>query len=100
MINIIAHRFLRVGWMVLGLLFLLNPQTSQATVLDLSSGGSGFVDQAFFASTDQQPTGTGENNSFVRLSTNNGTEQGYNTSARPVEFDENTSPQFTRDLSL
>jgi len=81
-------------------LFLLDPQASQAGVLDLSSGGSGFVDGAYFASTNQQPTGTGVIDSFVRIQTNQGIEQGFNTSARPVEFDENTSPQFTRDLTL
>ena len=37
--------------------------------------------------------------SFVRIQSN-GTEQGYNTSARPVAFDEHTDPNFTRDVQL
>jgi hypothetical protein len=37
---------------------------------------------------------------FVRLSTNQEVAQGYNTAARPLMFDENNSPQFTRELLL
>jgi hypothetical protein len=43
-------------------------------------------------------TGTGVFDSFVRFQAS-GTEQGYNTSGRPVQYDELTSP-FTRDLPL
>jgi hypothetical protein len=41
--------------------------------------------------------------SFVRVQTRHdeaGVEQGYNTDARPLQFDENNSPQFTRSLQL
>src|SRR5690349_17714026 len=44
-----------------------------------------------------QPTGTGYIDSFLRVQ-QKGTEQGYNTTGRPVEFDEKTDPNFTRDL--
>ncbi|MHC4753202.1 MAG: hypothetical protein ACYTFW_25470, partial [Planctomycetota bacterium] len=43
--------------------------------------------------------------SFVRLGKDTGqgdpaTKQGYNTSGRPVQYEENTSPSFTHDLPL
>ncbi len=46
------------------------------------------------------PTGSGTFDSFVRISSNEATERGYNTDYRPVEFDENKSPQFTRTFPL
>jgi hypothetical protein len=61
------------------------------------SPNEGFVNGAFFTN-DAQGAGTGVINSFVRISTNQPTEQGYNTSDRKLEFDENSSPNFTRDL--
>ncbi len=48
-------------------------------------------------------TGSGVIHSFVRIHGNGqagAVEQGYNTDARPVQFDENTSPTFTRSLLL
>ncbi len=44
--------------------------------------------------------GSGVLKSFVRVSANTDTVHGYNTSGRPMEFDENTSPTFTHDLPL
>jgi hypothetical protein len=72
----------------------------QASVVDLTGGGSGTVNNAVFAWTAEQPTGSGVIDSFVRIQSNDDIEQGYNTSFRPVQFDENTSPVFTRDLLL
>lgn len=69
--------------------------------LDLTTAGSsGYIGPAYFMQFDPQPTGTGYIDSFVRISTNQLMEQGYNTDARPLEFDENNSPQFTRSLPL
>ncbi len=75
-----------------------------AALLDLthadaeaSSGG------AIVRQVDAQPTGTGHIQSFVRLqgaASGGGIEQGYNTTARPLQFDENKSPQFTRGLQF
>jgi len=76
---------------------------ASATTLDLTAAGSsGTINGAVFQQTIVQPAGTGVLDSFVRLQSqgNNTTEQGYNTSARPLEFDENSSPQFTRDITL
>ena len=72
---------------------------SQATVLDLTTAGSqGTINGARFFELSVAPTGTGVIQSFVRVQRND-TEQGYNTSGRPVAFDENTSPNFTRNLT-
>ncbi len=92
---------IHVGLFVLtALLFFVGVPKVSATLDLTTSGSSGFLDDAYFTTTTTQPTGTGVINSFVRLQTNNDVEQGYNTSGRPLLFDENNSPQFTRDLLL
>ena len=58
------------------------------------------INGGVLTNTDNQSTGTGVIQSFVRLSSNDDCIQGYNTDFRPLEFDENSSPSFTRDLSL
>lgn len=56
---------------------------------------------AIVTTTDNQSTGTGVIQSFVRLSTNLTSEDGTNTSLRPIsDADVNTSPTFTRDLRV
>ncbi len=70
-------------------------------ILDLTTAGSsGHIGSAYFEQVDPQPTGTGYIRPFVRISTNQPVVQGYNTDARPLEFDENSSPDFTRSLPL
>jgi len=58
-------------------------------------------DKALFLTDEQHPTGTGYIDSFLRIQ-QNGWEQGYNTSARPVEADIQVKidPNFTRNLTL
>ena len=85
---------------ILGGMLFLYPQAGQATMLDLSAGGSGFIDTAFFQWVDAHSTGSGVINTFVRLQTNHDLEQGYNTSGRPLKYDENNSPVHTHDLLL
>ena len=68
--------------------------------LDLTQVDSGMIDDAYFMRAYSQSTGTGVIDPFVRLSTNQPISQGYNTSARPLLYDENNSPNFTRTLSL
>ncbi|MGQ0578569.1 MAG: DUF7507 domain-containing protein, partial [Betaproteobacteria bacterium] len=60
------------------------------------------INDAVFEQFYQQPAGTGFIHSFVRVQSpgNDTNEQGYNTDHRPLEFDENSSPQFTRALLL
>jgi hypothetical protein len=70
-------------------------------VIDLMSAGAAPVTYqgAIFAQSSQQPTGTGVFNPFVRIQMN-GTEAGYNTDARPVEFQNKDQNQWTHSLSL
>jgi hypothetical protein len=72
--------------------------------LDLTTrGAEEALNGVIFRQTDAQPTGTGVIDSFVRVQGANAKatlEQGYNTDARPLELDENKSPQFTRSLKL
>ncbi|HWP64252.1 MAG TPA: hypothetical protein VNO86_12365 [Candidatus Binatia bacterium] len=80
---------------------LVLPVAGSGSPIDLTSAGApatvngAVVQQSNFSGS----TGTGVFESFVRFQAN-GTEQGYNTSGRPLEFDENSSSQFTRDLPL
>jgi len=70
-----------------------------SAIVDLTTNQTGTLNGALFQRADFRPAGTGVINSFVRLQTNDPVEQGYNTSGRPVAFDENTSPQFTRNIT-
>jgi hypothetical protein len=70
-------------------------------VIDLTSpGASGVVGGAIFEQFTQSAAGSGNLDSFVRLSTNAAVEQGYNTDFRPVQFNETSSSSFTRALPL
>src|SRR4051812_39217321 len=71
--------------------------SAAATTVDLSTADSGTINGALFQRSYVQPAGTGVIDSFLRVQ-HNGTEQGYNTSGRPVAFDEKTDPNFTRNL--
>ncbi|HEX3151803.1 MAG TPA: SdrD B-like domain-containing protein [Gemmataceae bacterium] len=78
----------------------LDDRIVPAAVVDLTTHGSaGAANGAILQQCDAQPTGTGVIRSFVRVQAN-GVEQGYNTDARPLQFDENKSPQFTRSITL
>src|SRR5688572_17331826 len=79
--------------------------TATATALDLTAAnttGTVTDGDAIFMRTDIQPTGTGVIRPFVRFQSpgNSTTEQGYNTDYRKVQFDENSSPQFTRSVLI
>jgi len=80
------------------------PRFSQVGAVEIplvNSGDHTIIDGAFlgaFGSTGS--SGTGIYHSFVRVSSNGISEQGYNTSGRPLQFDENSSPTFTKDLPL
>jgi hypothetical protein len=77
---------------------------SATPTVDLTTAGAfGEINGAIYRQFSPQPTGTGFIDSFVRLQAKGAgaqTEQGYNTDARPLQFDENRSPQFTRSLLL
>jgi len=83
-------------------LVVVAPREAHAdTVCDLRTVGSSCpaINGGLFYTDEQHPTGTGYIDSFLRIQ-QKGWEQGYNTSARPVQFDEKTDPNFTRDLAL
>lgn len=73
-------------------------------MLDLTSAGAyGMIEGARFEQYDARPTGTGKIDSFLRIqgaSSRAAEQQGFNTSARPLQFNENKSPNFTRDLKV
>jgi len=75
-----------------------------ATLVDLTTRGSaGEVNGAMFKQDDTQPTGSGVIHSFLRIqgaASKNVTQEGFNTDARPLQFDENKSPTFTHALHL
>ena len=83
---------------------ILIATAATADVVDLTAlGSSGNVNGALFNQGFFQPAGTGFINSFVRIQTTSGNqtvEQGYNTSGRPVAFNELTDPNFTRNLTI
>lgn len=77
---------------------------SAGTICDLTTATattdvSCTINGGIFQTNEQHPTGTGYIDSFLRVQ-QKGSEQGYNTSGRPVQFDEKTDPNFTRDLTL
>jgi len=77
--------------------------TPSATVDLTQAGATGTINGAVFMQYDARPTGTGHIQSFVRIqgaSAHSAVTQGYNTDARPLQYDENKSPQFTRGLAL
>lgn len=94
----------RVVVVTVAMLFAASGLASAGTVCDLSTATattdvSCTYGGAWFQTNEQHPTGTGFIDSFLRVQ-QNGWEQGYNTSARPVQFDEKTDPNFTRNLLL
>ena len=71
------------------------------TVIDLTTAGaSGMLNGAVFDQFTQHPAGSGVLNSFLKLSTNNTIEQGYNTDFRPVQFDESNTSTYTHAIKL
>jgi hypothetical protein len=76
---------------------------STATVDLTTAGTTGAINGAFFQQTAVQPTGVGVIHDFVRIQAHDSgaaVEQGYNTDARPLQFDEKTSPPFTHSIHL
>ncbi len=72
-------------------------------VVDLTTvGAHATIGSVLFQQTDTQPTGSGVIHSFVRVHAGGiaAVAQGYNTDARPLQYDENSSPVFTRSLQL
>lgn len=73
------------------------------TPVDLTTvGASEEVGDAVFVQSTIRPAGSGQLKSFLRIQGHGrgGVEQGYNTDARPVEFDEKRGHKYTRSLEL
>jgi hypothetical protein len=79
----------------------LSAVPARAAMYDLTGfiSETAHINDAWFYNVHAAATGTGVIDSFVRIN-GGAVEQGYNTDGRPVQFDENTSPQFTRSLLL
>jgi len=93
----------KLRWLALGAATMLSlGSIASAGQLNLTAGGTGAINAGtdLFTTTDFQATGSGVIQSFVRISTNGDVVDGYNTDARPLQFDENNSPIFTRALPL
>jgi hypothetical protein len=72
----------------------------RANTVDLTTvGSSGEINDAWYVQTGPQPTGTGVIQPFVRIQ-GTGTEAGYNTDYRPVEFQTKDQNQWTHSLLL
>jgi hypothetical protein len=70
-------------------------------VLDLTGATTqGMIQGAIFRSVTNTNAGSGVLDSFVRIDGKAAVEQGYNTSVRPVQFDENTTLGFTHSQLL
>jgi hypothetical protein len=75
-----AKKICLLGVLTLATGFFLAGPRAQATVIDLTTGpdASGEIDGALFFATQQQPSGTGYIDPFLRIQ-EKGFEQGYNT---------------------
>lgn len=76
---------------------ILEDRALPSFVIDLTTAGArGASNGALFQQGSTQPAGTGVFGTFLRVQADSaralrtGTEQGYNTDARPVQFDEKT----------
>ena len=73
---------------------------SASAFCDLTSAGSSCsIGDAWYLQMDQQPTGS-DQLSFVRIGGPHQEKEGYNTSFRPVQFDEITDLTHTHDLAV
>ena len=79
---------------------VLAPASASAAELNCTAGCNQVFSDALWVTVDQQSTGTGVIQSFVRIQGNTNLVDGHNTSGRPLLNDENSSPTFTRDLQV
>ena len=93
-------RFYKFVWLACGLSIGFCANASADPICDLRTTTSTCtINGGIYSVFEVHPAGTGVIDSFVRIQ-DNVTEQGYNTSYRPVQFDEKTDPNFTRDLQV
>ena len=83
-------------------LAILPVASASASVCDLTTDGSScgpIFNGAVFQEVSPQPTGTGYVDPFLRLQ-HTGVEEGYNTSARPFQYDQKEPLAYTHDIQL
>lgn len=87
---------------LVGLFVVAIPSAHAVTIYPvITDGAEVTIDGAIYRENDIGPTGSGVLDPFVRISdANSAVEEGYNTSGRPLVFQENSSPTFTHDLLL
>lgn len=80
--------------------FLFGAASAQATVVDLTTGpdASGEIGDALFFATQQQPSGTGNIDPFLRIQ-EKGFEQGYNTDGG-FPFDDKNPHKYQHSLLI
>jgi len=85
-----------------GLVATTAPATADFSINLTAANSEGTSQGAIFRQRFDQPTGTGVFNPFVRIDIpgNNGIERGYNTDARPVEFETKDENQWTHSVLL
>lgn len=73
-----------------------------STVVLTTEGASGVINGAIYQQLDDSRSGSDSLNVFLNMQQAEFSdfEQGYNTDARPVEFDENPDPALTRSIRL
>lgn len=94
---------------VASILALATSNAHASTLIDLTAPGANNLEAnnvaalggSFVVQQTSDPTsGGGVVESFVRLQSREASEQGYNTDARPLQFDEKNSPRVTHSLLL
>ena len=84
----------------LGAVAALWPLSASAVVCDVTTAGSSCqIGDAWYQQMDKQPTGS-DHLSFVRIGGPHQEKEGYNTSFRPLQFDEITDLTHTHDLRV
>lgn len=83
----------------LALCFAASSAQADFTIDLTKQGSSGNSGPGVFQEFAFQPTGTGVFDPFVRIQ-QTGTERGYNTDGRPVEFETKDQNQWTHSLAL
>jgi len=90
----------RRGLVAIAAVFFTVAQARADFIISLqTAGSSGSSQGAYFYQVDPRPTGTGVFDPFVRIQ-QTGTERGYNTDARPVEFETKDQNHWTHSLQL
>jgi len=85
-----------------GALAILAATVALAVIVDLTNQGDvEKIDEAIYRSYNPaDATGSGTFDAFVRISANAPVVEGYNTDYRPLQYDENNAPGFTRSYRL